>query len=138
MKMSKEKEEEVREVAKEVGEDAEKKEILWKDKKRPFFGLPLSFTKYTLWTDKLLIDKGFFVRRQNEVRLYRIVDFSVRQNIIQRIFGVGDIVVSSSDNSEADFVIKEVKKPYQVKDMISERVEKERVKNKVIAGEFLK
>ena len=136
--MSKEKEEEVKEVAKEIGEDAEKKEILWKDKKRPFFGLPLSFTKYTLWTDKLLIDKGFFVRKQNEVRLYRIVDFSVRQNIIQRIFGVGDIVVSSSDNSEADFVIKEVKKPYQVKDMISERVEKERVKNKVIAGEFLK
>ena len=136
--MSKEKKEEVKKVAKEVGEDAEKKEILWKDKKRPFFGLPLSFTKYTLWTDKLLIDKGFFVRKQNEVRLYRIVDFSVRQNIIQRIFGVGDIVVSSSDNSEADFVIKEVKKPYQVKDMISERVEKERVKNKVIAGEFLK
>ncbi len=136
--MSKENEEEVKEVAKEIGEDAEKKEILWKDKKRPFFGLPLSFTKYTLWTDKLLIDKGFFVRKQNEVRLYRIVDFSVRQNIIQRIFGVGDIVVSSSDNSEADFVIKEVKKPYQVKDMISERVEKERVKNKVIAGEFLK
>ena len=136
--MSKEMEEEVKEVAKEIGEDAEKKEILWKDKKRPFFGLPLSFTKYTLWTDKLLIDKGFFVRRQNEVRLYRIVDFSVRQNLIQRIFGVGDIVVSSSDNSEADFVIKEVKKPYQVKDMISERVEKERVKNKVIAGEFLK
>jgi uncharacterized membrane protein YdbT with pleckstrin-like domain len=137
--MSKEeKAEEVKEVAREVGEDAEKKEILWQDKKRPFFGLPLSFTKYTLWTDKLLIDKGFFVRKQNEVRLYRIVDFSVRQNIIQRIFGVGDIVVSSSDNSEADFVIKEVKKPYQVKDMISDRVEKERVKNKVIAGEFLK
>jgi hypothetical protein len=138
MVMSKEKKEEVKEVAKEVGEDAEKKEILWKDKKRPFFGLPLSFTKYTLWTDKIVIDKGFFVRKQNEVRLYRIVDFSVRQNILQRIFGVGDIVVSSSDNTEADFVIDEVKKPYDVKDMISDRVEKERVKNKVIAGEFLK
>ena len=137
--MSKEEKiEEVEAVAKEVGEDAEKKEILWQDKKRPFFGLPLSFTKYTLWTDKLVIDVGFFVRRQNEVRLYRIVDFSVRQNLIQRMFGIGDIVVSSSDNSEADFVIREVKKPYEVKDKISDRVEKERVKNKVIAGEFLK
>ncbi len=137
--MSKEEKiEEVETVAKEVGEDAEKKEILWQDKKRPFVGLPLSFTKYTLWPDKLVIDVGFFVRRQNEVRLYRIVDFSVRQNLIQRMFGIGDIVVSSSDNSEADFVIREVKKPYEVKDKISDRVEKERVKNKVIAGEFLK
>jgi len=116
----------------------EKETILWQDKKRPFFGLPLSFTKYTLLEDKLLIDKGFFVKKQNEVKLYRIVDFSIRQNLIQRLFNIGDIKVSSSDNSEADFIIKEVKNPFDVKETISKKVEEERKKNKVIAGEFLK
>ena len=31
---------------------------VWKDRRRPFLGLPLSFTVYTLLEDKLLIDSG--------------------------------------------------------------------------------
>ena len=31
---------------------------IWRDRKRPIFGLPLSFTVYTLLEDKLLIDTG--------------------------------------------------------------------------------
>ena len=37
----------------------EKNDILWTDKKRPFFGLPLSFTRYTLTKDKLIITVQF-------------------------------------------------------------------------------
>ena len=31
--------------------------IIWKDRKRPIFGLPLSFTKYILTEEKLIINK---------------------------------------------------------------------------------
>ena len=36
-------------------------EIIWKDRKRPFMGLPLSFTRYELTEQKLLINTGFLV-----------------------------------------------------------------------------
>ena len=32
--------------------------LIWKDKKRPIFGLPLSFTTYKLTEEKLLINTG--------------------------------------------------------------------------------
>ena len=108
----------------------------WKDKKRPLFGLPLSFTTYTLYQDKLLVDTGLLFRKQEEVRLYRIVDITLVQSIFQRIFGVGTIHCCSADNSTPEFNIKDVKKPYEVKELLSNMVEEERKKN-VTTGEFI-
>ena len=82
--------------------------ILWSDKKRPLFGLPISFTKYTLTEEKLLVDTGFLSKSQEEIRLYRITDFSVRQGLFQRMFGVGDILITSSDNLQHNFVIRDI------------------------------
>ena len=112
--------------------------IIWEDKKRPIFGLPISFTKYKLTEEKLIIDTGFLSRNQEEVRLYRITDFSVKQSLFQRIFGVGNIHISSSDNTQGEFIIYEVKKPYDVKDILSDMVEKIREKKGIVTNEFLK
>lgn len=113
-------------------------EIIWKDKKRPILGLPLSFTKYTLTNEKLIIDTGILARTQEEIRLYRITDFSVKQSILQRLFGVGNITIYSSDNTQREFTIYDVKKPYVIKDILSDKVEKERDKKGIVTGEFLK
>ena len=112
--------------------------IIWKDKKRPFFGLPLSFTTYTLTEDKLLIDSGILSRHQEEVRLYRMTDFAVSQSIFQRMFGVGDVRISSSDNMQGDFSLVSIKKPYTVKDMLSDAVEKVRAEKMTGMNEFLR
>ena len=112
--------------------------IIWSDRKRPIFGLPLSFTKYILTDEKLLVDTGFLSRTQEEIRLYRITDFSVKQKFFQRIFGVGNIYISSSDNTQGEFVIKDIKKPYDIKELLSDMVENERVKKGIVTNEFLK
>ena len=112
--------------------------IVWRDRKRPIFGLPLSFTKYMLTDEKLIIDTGILSRRQEEIRLYRITDFSVTQKLFQRLFGVGNIHISSSDNTQGEFTIFEIKKPYEVKELLSDMVEKEREKKGIVTNEFLK
>ena len=43
--------------------------ILWKDRKRIVFGLPWTFTRYTLTEEKLLIETGLLNKREEEVRL---------------------------------------------------------------------
>ncbi len=112
--------------------------IIWSDRKRPIFGLPISFTKYILTDEKLLVDTGFLSRTQEEIRLYRITDFSVKQRFLQRIFGVGNIYISSSDNTQGEFEIKDIKKPYDIKELLSDMVENERVKKGIVTNEFLK
>mgnify|MGYP000064782610 FL=1 len=50
--------------------------IVWKDRKRTLFGLPWSFTKYSLSDDRLFISTGFLSTKEDEVRLYRIMDIT--------------------------------------------------------------
>lgn len=71
-----------------MNKDNSENEIIWWDRKRTIFGLPLSFTIYTLTRKKLLIDTGFLNKKQEEVRLYRIEDVKVNRKLFQRLFGV--------------------------------------------------
>ena len=59
--------------------------IVWKDRKRTLFGLPWSFTKYSLSDDRLFISTGFFNTKEDEVRLYRIMDISLNRTLGQRM-----------------------------------------------------
>lgn len=110
---------------------------LWQDRKRTIFGLPLSFTKYSLDEERLYIDTGFFTTVSDEVRLYRIMDVSLTRTLRQKIFGIGDIRVHSSDKTLHDFIIKSVKHPKDVKELLSNKVEIQRDKKKVINREMM-
>lgn len=112
-------------------------EMLWKDRKRTIFGLPLSFTKYAMDEERLFIDRGFFKTTSDEVRLYRIMDVSLTRTLGQKIWGVGDIVVHSSDKTLHHFTIKAVKKPMEVKELLSQNVEKQRDLKRVVNREMM-
>ncbi len=107
------------------------KNYLWSDKKRTLFGLPLSFTRYTLTSEKLLIKIGFLSIKEEEIKLYRILDFTVRKTLAQRIFGVGDIELHTADRSTPIFIIRGVKNVDNIKELISQKVEEVRVDRKV-------
>ncbi len=112
-------------------------QLLWKDRKRPIFGLPLSFTKYSLTNDKLFCDFGILNTVQEEIWLYRIIDLTVTRSIFQRIFGVGTIHVFSGDKSTPQLAIISIKRPFEVKEAISKKVEEQRNMRRVKANEFL-
>ena len=81
-------------------------DILWKDRKRILFlGLPWSFTRYSVSKDRFFISKGFFSVKDDEVRLYRIMDISLERSFMQRLVGVGTIKVCSGDKTMGDFVV---------------------------------
>ena len=111
--------------------------IIWQDKKRPFLGLPLSFTTYTLYKDRLYTTVKFLSVHEDEVRLYRIFDITLTRSLFERIFGVGTIICHSADISAPVMEIRSVKNPEEVRTMLSELVEKYRDEKNVTAGEFL-
>ena len=101
--------------------------VVWSDRKRTIFGLPWSFTRYVLTDEKLLIVKGFFKQTEEEIRLYRILDMTLNRSLGQRIDRVGTIHVCSSDKTASEFEIKRIKNSREVKEMLSDLVEKQRI-----------
>lgn len=115
----------------------ENQKIIWKDRKRTLFGLPLSFTKYSLEEDRLFIETGFFNSVENEVRLYRIMDLQLSRTLGQKMFGLGTIKVKSADKTLGDFEIKNIKNSKEVKEQLSKLVEEMRDKKRVVNRELM-
>ncbi len=112
-------------------------DIKWKQRKRIWCGLPWTFTVYSMSEDRLFIDKGFFTKSQDEIRLYRILDVSLKRTLGQRIFGMGTIHICSSDKTMKDFDIINIKNSQEIKEMISECVEAQREKKRVVSREYM-
>ena len=108
---------------------------LWHDRKR-YFGLPISFTRYALSEDRLFLRRGWLNIKQDEIVLYRVRDLRVRQNLWQRIFGVGTVTVVSTDKTIPQLEIKNVKQPFEVKELIHEYVEKMKIARRMRVGEM--
>ena len=111
-------------------------EYLWKDRKR-YLGLPLSFTRYSLSEDRLFLSVGFLNIRDDEILLYRVRDIDTTRTLWQRIFGVGTVVVSSSDKTMPTLILKNIKDPVFVKELIHKQVEEVKIKRRVRLGEIM-
>ena len=109
---------------------------LWSDKKR-ILGMPISFTTYSLSDDRLFVDKGLVRLQSDEILLYRVRDLSVSQTLGQRIFGVGSIIVQSSDKTSPVLEIRNIKTPFDVKELLHQHVEKMKLERKMRVGEIL-
>lgn len=106
-------------------------QVLWTDKKRPFLNWPISFTRYTLYADRFMVDYGILFRRQEELRLYRIKDIRMIQGPFQRLVGVGNIRIITGDASTPRYTLTGVKKPQDFLRMFSHLIECERSRVRV-------
>ena len=111
-------------------------DLIWKDRKRRF-GLPLSFTRYGLSEDRLFLSTGFLSIKDDEVLLYRIRDITTTRNLWQRLFGVGTVTVVSSDKTMPTLVLKNIKNPVAVKELLHEQVEEMKLRRRVRVGEIM-
>ena len=115
----------------------DKTTYVWKDRKRIIFGLPWTFTVYKLTEEKLFVETGFFSKREEEIRLYRVMDLTLKRPLGQRLWGLGTIHCCTADKSTPEFDILRIKKSKDVKDMISDMVEKQREEKRISAREFM-
>lgn len=110
--------------------------LLWSDRSR-ILGLPITFTKYGISEDRIFCEKGLLNMKFEEILLYRVRDISMKITLGQRIFGVGSILLQSSDKTAPVLEIKNIKNPREVKEMIHEQVEEVKVQRRMRFGEVL-
>ena len=110
-------------------------EILWADTKR-WLGLPWTFTKYQVDSERLYCKKGFLKTETDEILLYRILDIKSSQTLGQKLFGVGTVTLYCSDRSSGVLPLENIKKPDQVRRFLSDLVEKKRTETGVKGREI--
>ena len=99
--------------------------------------MPISFTRYALSEDRLFLSVGFLSIKDDEILLYRVRDIDTKRTLWQRIFGVGTVTVVSSDKTMPTLVLKNVKDPVFVKELLHQQVEEMKIKRRVRLGEVM-
>ena len=113
-----------------------KGDYIWTDRKR-FLGMPLSFTRYAMSEDRLFVSVGFLNIKDDEILLYRVRDITTSRSLWQRLFGVGSVTVVSSDKTQPTLVLKNIKTPLVIKELLHQQVEEMKLKRRVRVGEIM-
>jgi len=114
--------------------------VIMKERKRwGLFGLPFTFTVYSITDKKLLIKQGFLNRKYDEIMLYRITDLQRSCNFVQSVFGfgLGTVTIFSKDTSDSKLVINNIRHYEDFYECLSESIERERLRYNVRPSELI-
>ncbi len=78
-------------------------------------------TSYTVTSERVIQRKGLFSRRVSEVEVLDIRNVQVRQGIIQRLFGIGNVGISTAGQSGIEIVFAGIRDPQFVADLVREQ-----------------
>lgn len=113
-------------------------ELVQRERKRwLFFGIPFTFTKYTITEKKLILNEGLFTSVENEILLYRILDITLKRTLIQKIFGLGTVIIQSQDKTHPTLYARNIKRSAQFKENLSSYVELEKTRLNMRRGEYI-
>ena len=111
-------------------------EFIWHDRKR-ILGMPLSFTKYGLSEDRFFVKKGFFNTSYEELVLYRVKDIALKRKFTQKLFGVGTVIIQSSDQTSPVIEVKNIKRSFDFKELLHSTVEEQKIAHRYRINEVI-
>ena len=97
-----------------------------------FFGLPFTFTVYTVKEDTLTVNTGFLNKEENDCYMYKVQDVTLKTSIFERIFGLGTIVCYTGDVTNPQLLLQHIKNAKPIKEFILEQSEIARRKRRTM------
>ena len=88
------------------------------------------------WNMTLILVRYLFNRLTDQVELYRVKDIRLEEPFLMRIFGLGNIVLVTSDKTLGDILLPAMRDSENLKDKIRHTVEKLREKKNVREMDF--
>lgn len=97
-----------------------------------FFGLPFTFTKYTVKEELITVNSGLLKTAENDCYMYKVQDVELNVSLIQRIFGLGTVKCYTGDTTDSILLLENIKNAKVIKDYILDASEKARIKRRTL------
>lgn len=112
--------------------------MTYTEKKRSmFFGLPWTFTSYTVTDEIITINSGLLRKEENDCYLYKVIDVRLESTLLERMLGLGTIHCFTGDVTDPDLKLCHIKHSKEIKDFILKQSEEERLKRKTLNMQHL-
>jgi len=98
--------------------------------------LRVACRRYTVTSERIRIREGILTKYQHEMELYRIKDTTLIEPFILRLFGLGTIVIHSSDRSTPTIKIEGIPIAEKLREALRQHVEKARTEKRVREVDF--
>ena len=93
--------------------------------------LVIRTTVYELTSERLKLRSGVLNKHLDEVELYRVRDYKLEQPFFQRLFGLGNIVLQTSDRSHPSVRLRAIRDGEQLYERVRAAVEECRARKGV-------
>lgn len=98
-------------------EDSDEERVLWEG--RPLMSLT---EHYRVTSERIRITRGLLGKEREDVELVRVQDIDQKQNVTERVMNIGDIFVRSHDPSKPEVVLRSIKDPLEVHEILRRAV----------------
>jgi uncharacterized membrane protein YdbT with pleckstrin-like domain len=80
--------------------------------------LRLRSTMYTITNQRVLIEQGVFTKSVDEIDLRYVDDSQFVQTFVDRVLGIGNVTLISSDKTSPRYMLRSIKDPRGVREII--------------------
>ncbi len=113
-------------------EDA-KGELRFEERKRwGFFGLPFTFTVYKIYDNDIQVVSGLLTSKENDCYMYRVSDVELTMTLFQRMFGLGTVHCFTSDVTDKNLVLTNIRNAREIKDFIYQAAEESKRRRRTV------
>ena len=107
--------------------------VMFTERKRVlFFGLPWTFTKYTITPSLLTIDQGLLKTTEDDCYMYKIQDVKLTTSLIERIFKLGTITCYTGDITNPEIKLIHIRHAKEIKTYLLKASEAARIKRRTM------
>lgn len=107
--------------------------MIYTEKKRTkLFGLPLTFTSYTIADEKITITSGFLNITVDDAYMYKVQDVKLTKSFWERIYGLGSLTCYTGDTTHPELKILHIKKASEIKEFLLTASEEARRKRRAL------
>lgn len=98
-----------------------------------FFGLPWTFTKYTITPSLLTITQGLLNTSEDDCYMYKIQDVKMNKSFLERIFGLATITCYTGDVTHHEVKLVHIKHASEIKTYLLKTSEEARIKRRTLS-----
>lgn len=74
-----------------------------------YFWFRKSAVRYKITTERVVVERGLFSKRMDQIDVYRINDYVVELPFSQRVMGTGNLVITAMDKSNPVLTLRDLK-----------------------------